>query len=509
MLDPSKKLDRTLMFILGALTWSMLLMPIWLGYFAPKAVSFVLTFLAIYWVFMAVKHAWGLIQGYRKYKYEISVDWYKKCKELNYKKLPNKNTLPKQFSDLKHFILIPTVTEGISILEPTLQAIMDQSYPKEKILIVIGTEEKGKKEITSALIKIKKKYKDKLPEILHYIHPANIPGEIVGVASPNRRWAAIHAVDEIKKRGENITDYIFTTYDSDGLIHKQLLARLAFMYLTDKKRFNRHYESAMHVFRKNYWKVPIASRIESANVTFGRLSNQGSETYRISETFSCYSTALDTLVAADYWDVKFIDDTVFFWRAFAARDGDFTGTFYFLPIYSDATGGSNYVRAHKNLFRQLIRWGWGSIATPIALKIFITKSPKKISLERRLLWAYVKLERHLLLRTSVFLITFGFTMLTLVNHQFKNSATVYNLPQVVSIFLSGGMVMFIPLAFIRRRIYPIPDYFERFKKFKSWFEGPFIIINLLTYSFIPFVYAETLMMLGKVPTVTFYTPKQR
>jgi len=63
------------------------------------------------------------------------------------------------------------------------------------------------------------------------------------------------------------------------------------------------------------------------------------------------------------------------------------------------------------------------------------------SFESKLLWAYVKIERHLLLRTSVFLITFGFTIVTIVNQQFRNSATIYGLPQIISMFLSGAMIM--------------------------------------------------------------------
>lgn len=508
MIDPSKPLDRFLMFIPGFISWLMLLVPIWLGLLWPEAASYILTFLAIYWVYMAIMSAYGLYKGYSAYKREIKENWYEKCLELDYSKLPNPETLPSKFEDLKHFILIPTVRETSDILDPVFKAIIDANYPKDRILIVVGTEEVGEEAVTNTLKEIKEKYGDKLPEIRHYIHPRGIPGEIVGVASPNRSWAARHAVEELKAEGKNIKDYIFTTFDSDTVIHKEFLPRIAYAYLVDEKRFNRFYETCVRFFHNNFWKVPLVSRIEASNITFGIMGRKQSSAYQ-AESFSCYSSALDTLVAANYWDVKFIDDTIFYWRAFLAREGDFSHKYFYIPISCDATDGINYVRAHINLFRQLVRWGWGSVSTVIALKYLFSKNLKKSTIEQKVIWLYTKFERHAIARTSVYLITFGFFFVTLVNQQFRNSATVYGLPQVISIFLTGGMFMLLPLTWIKKDLYPAPKGLPFWRRVLFFLEGPAVVINLLTYSFIPWLYAETLMMFGRLPKVTFYTPKVR
>ena len=242
--------------------------------------------------------------------------------------------------------------------------------------------------------------------------------------------------------------------------------------------------------------------------TFGFLARKQNEAVP-EELFSCYSAALDTLVSANYWDVTLIDDTVFYWRAFIAREGDFTHRHFYIPISGDATGGANYIKAHKNLFRQLVRWGWGSVTSVISLKVLFSKKAKKAKLETKILWIYFKLERHAFLRTVVFLITFGFFMVTLVNTQFKNTATVYGLPQIISIFLSAGMILLLPLAILRLKLYPLPKNTPVYRKVLAFFEGILVIIDLLTYSFIPWLYAETMMMFGKLPKVTFYTPKSR
>lgn len=497
MIDPKDPRDRILMFLPGFITWTLILLPIWLGFIAPRIAAFVLTFVAIYWVFTSYKHAVDLIRGYREYKEESKVNWHEKCIKLD------------GYRKIKHFVLIPTYREGFQILEATFKGIMDQTIPTEKILVVIGTEEAGEEMIKESLAKLRKRYGEKLPKILHYIHPKGIPGEIVGVASPNRTWAARHAVEYLKEQGESISNYVFTTFDSDTIAHPEFLARITYLYLTDDKPFNHFFQTTTMLFDNNIWKVPLMSRIESNLVTIGMMSTWNRE-IRFAETYSCYSCALQTVIDANYWDVRFIDDTVFFWRAYIARRGDFSAKYFRIPISADATGGETYLIAHKNLFRQLIRWGWGSVGTVIALKTILSHTKAgESTLEKKLLWLILKIERHTLQRASTFLMTFGFVLITVVNRQFKNTSTVYGLPQILSLFLTGALFMFIPITLIRRKLYPTPANMPAWEKALRLLEGPMVLINLLTYSFIPWMIAETQMMFGKLPKVTFYTPKIR
>ncbi len=345
MINPKNKVDRILMFIPGFSSWLMIFMPVWLGIIAPRIASFILTYLAVYWVYLAGSHVFNLFKGYFKYEKEVAVDWYQKCLALDFSKLPSQEILPKNLNETKHLILIPTVREGFNILKDTFQALIDANYPKENIVIVIGTEEIGQEQVTSAIVELKNYFANKeLPRILHYIHPKGITGEIVGVASPNRKWAATHAVEQIKSEGEDIKNYIFTTFDADWKLHKEFIPRLTYEYLTDTKRYNRFYETVVHLFSNNLWDVPVMSRIESHNITLGMLSNWTFSPY-YKESFSCYSCALQTLIDADYWDTTMIDDTVFYWRALLARNGDFSGKPFYIPIYGDATGGDNYVKS--------------------------------------------------------------------------------------------------------------------------------------------------------------------
>lgn len=506
--EKKTKLERFLEFIPGFLTWVVLTSPVWLGIMAPNIAVILLTFLSIYWVYLAMIHTAGAIVGYRRYKKEINTDWFKKLEELDFSTLPEKETLPENLNEVKHLILIPTVTESFDVLNTTLGTIADQNYPlKENIYIAISCEERGAQRVSESIEKIKEIYKDKLQNLLFYVHPQGIPGELVGGGAANRTWGATHAVEELKARGLNLNNFIFTTFDADTNLHKEFIGRLTYAYLETKKRFNHFYSTAVFLFNNNIWDVHTLMRIEANSVTLGTLSSWtvSSDT---KETFSCYSVSLDTLIQANYWDVGLIDDTVFYWRAFFARNGDFKPIIFYVPNSSDAVHSDTYLRAHQSLYKQLLRWGWGSVTTPLALKGFLQK--KNIPLTTKLLWTYNKAERHLIFRTMVFLITFGFGIITLVNQDVRQTTIAYKLPDIISAILTIGLVFLVPgLALRQKLVKPIPKNWPIWRRFMIIFEGPLVILNLLTFSFIPFLEAETKMMFGKGNKSLHFTPKYR
>ena len=55
----------------------------------------------------------------------------------------------------------------------------------------------------------------------------------------------------------------------------------------------------------------------------------------------------------------------------------------------------------------------------------------------------------------------------------------------------------------------MPKDWPVYKKLFAMLEGPLAIINLLTYSFVPFIEAQTRMLLGKKMKDLYHTPKVR
>jgi len=457
---------------------------------------------------MAVRHSLGMYKGYLKYKAELAEDWWGKCLDLNFADLPEKETLPPSLADVRHFVLIPAVNEPYEVLKEPFEKYYQQSFPKNQVVLVYTIEEKYSKETIETLYRIFNGREKEFAAVLVYVHPAGIPGEAIGAGAANRTWGAKHAIADLIARGENLRNYIFSTFDADHVLHPQYLARLTHLYLTSDKRDNKFYQSAVALFDNNYWEVPLFMRIEATSVALGGLA-EWSIKGKLKDTFSAYSSSLQTLIDADFWDVGLgVDDQIFYWRAFFVRKGDFFGVPHYIPYYADAVSGYNFLNSCKSLYKQLLRWGWGVIDFPLSVKEFLKN--KEVPFHLKFAWMFRHLEKRVLLIDSAFLITFGFGILTFTNPSVKQATFAYSLPNTTSAILTATLVFFIPITLLRFKIVrPMPEEWPYWRKFFAVMEGPMVIFNMMSFSFFPQIEAQTRMLLGKKMKDLYHTPKMR
>jgi len=495
---------------LGLSTWILLTSPVWMGIFFPPAIVYLLAFSTVYWFYLSFKLTLGLFFAYRRHIEELKINWLEKCTSLDFSKLPHKSTLPPSLKEVCHFILIPVVNEPLAVVKASIDSIINQTFPCNQVTLIYSMEEKFADQMRKTLEEALGSNKSKLHRFLYYVHPAGIEGEAMGVAGANRTWGAKHAVEDLIKANENLRNYIFSTIDADHVLHPQYLARLTELYLNSDKRDNHYYSTAVHLFNNNLWDVPTMMRIEANAITLGSLSNWGNHKVHTSEaTFSCYSSSLQTLIDANYWDVQLgVDDTIFYWRAFFARNGNFDGIPHFIPYSADAVQGSTYWGSYKSLYKQLLRWGWGAIDFPLSMGEFLRNN--KISFQKKVTWFLKHVERRIILINIVFLITFGFGIVTIVNPDVKQTTFAYSLPDVMSSILTVAMVFIIPATYYRFKLAsPMPKKWPFYRKFLGLLEGPLVILNMLTFSFFPFIEAQTRLMLGKRMKDLYFTTKVR
>jgi len=135
---------------------------------------------------------------------------------------------------------------------------------------------------------------------------------------------------------------------------------------------------------------------------------------------------------------------------------------------------------------------------------------KKVPFFAKMSWVFRHLERSVLLINVVFLITFGFAILTAVNPNVKQTNFAYSLPGTMSFILTFTLIFLIPGTILRFKLAsPLPENWPFWKKILAFLEGPVVILNLLTYSFFPFVDAQTRMLLGKRSKNLYFTQKVR
>lgn len=497
--------QRVLEILPGLLTWAVLTIPLWLSRSLPIVVAFFLTFMVIYWVYKAVVHTVGLVVGYRRYEKERNMDWYKEFTSLEWGALPDKEDLPQNPHALKHLVVVPILNEDKEVIAGVIKGLVEQNYPVGHIWLSFSLEEKFHRQTRKDILEILEEFPE-FENVLIFIHPSGLPNEVRGAAS-NRTWAAKNAVRHLTAIGEDINDFIFTTNDGDTILSSQYCARLSYAFAVEPQRRNRFYQTAIYLGDNNIWDVPSLMRIQSNAVTFGSLSTWVTEP-RFKETFSCFSFALSTLVAANYWDTMIsIDDTPIYWRVFHSLNGDFRGIPLYVAVHTDAVQGKSFVGSHRQQYTQLLRWGWGILTVPAAITgVLKAQIPRR----EKIAWFYHIFERYALLYPVAILLLVGFPLLTFVNPQFEVTSYAYLLPKILSYFLTFALIFLVPAAWFRTKLVgKPPKSWPRWKRFLSFFEGALIMLHIYIYAFLPFVHAETLFMLGKTLDGFAFTPKIR
>jgi cellulose synthase/poly-beta-1,6-N-acetylglucosamine synthase-like glycosyltransferase len=384
-----EKLIPTILF------FSFLLLPLLIYQINPKYFDIYILAFAIWICFISLNSVISSSLGIIRYKKHIKKDWLKECELL----IQVENLeLP------KHLIVLPSYGETYEMLSNTLNSLAKQNYPKEKIFISISLEQRRLKKDPSYaafLNSLQKDFKGKFfNEIMIFVHPDNLEGEVAG-ASANRSFGAKQAVEVLKQKGEAISNFLVTSPDSDAVLHPEYLANTSFLWLKDKKTKNKFYQTGIYTFNNNFWHVPNLSKNISLSITMGVL--MGSLFKRKVYCFSCYTFSLQLLVDVNYWDVTHaIDDTLFYWRVYEHLNGIWTSEPFYLPVSLSATYHPNYLQNHIDQLHQVIRWTWGIISLPLALKIIFFK--KGISLKRRIIDLYNIYEFFIILRALTFLI---------------------------------------------------------------------------------------------------------
>jgi hypothetical protein len=498
------KLQRFFEIVPGVLIWVFLLSPLWAGITIPYFVIYLLVILSVYWLYRAALTTVGIAVGYLNFKKSVKTDWAKEIKKLDRASLDSPESLPMDLFP-KHLIVIANYGESYEVLSRSIKALTEQNYPLEKIYLAVSIEErKAKKDADYAKRGeyLKKDFGDAFGDrLMFFVHPDNIAGEAIGAAA-NRTWGTKSAVELLESRGEDISEFLITAPDGDLVFHKEYLGAVAYTWLVSEKRNQKFYQTALYTFNNNYWNVPMLVRILMINLTLPVLASAVIEKHK-KETWSCFTLSLQVMKEVDYWDTSLaIDDTTFYWRPYFHFNGDWKCEVFYVPLSADAIYSPSYLKNHVEQYKQYLRWGWGVITVPLAMKTLLTAS--KINIFTRIAKVYHLFEVFVFWKVLAFLIAFGIPIVLLLNRDLDNYVFVYTVPQTVSTILSMATILLVPTTIFKVLIIP-----PKPKEMRAWryiaillIEAPLNIVALFTFSFIPFIEASTRMMFGQKHATT-------
>jgi len=477
LLYPNKT-QRLLEILIPLTSWAFITMPLWLSFWHPALVAYLIITFDIYWFYKSFTLGYSAIKSYLTMQAHIKVDWLTKAKTL------------KTFKKCKHIIIIPEYKEPLHILRRTLDNLCLQDIPKEKLIVVIATEAKdGDADATGVLMQ--QEYGTKFGAFIVTKHTLT-PGEIVGKSS-NMAWAAKEIV-RLLGSSLDIPYTTITSCDADAMLHPKYFSYLSYTFLTDTKNPYHFYQGAI-LFYSNIWRIPMPNKLFNTINSIWNLSLLSQPSRFIN--FSTYSISLKTIIDVGYWDVDVIpEDYHLFFKVYFAKGSQVRTEGIFLPVLVDAAESHGFFKTVVNQYEQSKRWAWGVSDIPFVIRnAFLHTNIPRVDRLRRVV---MMLEHHIFWPANWFLLTIGSTVPPLINPAFGRTVLGHNLAQLSSSILTLSTIFLVIVFIIDWRIRPPkPKDYAAWKLpflYLQWFTLPIISFFL---SALPGLDAHTRLMLGK------------
>jgi len=481
LLMPKKdRLQRGLEIVPGLFSWSLILFPIWGSFLIPVAVAYYIIAFDVYWLYRSASTAFLAALSHFRIKAAQGYNWMADVKGFG------------DWRKLHHIVILPNYKEPLHILRQTLNAIKGQSFPINKISVVLAFEEREGDLAYQKAKQLTKEYKNIFGNLLTTFHP-DLPNEVKGKSS-NTAWAAQKAKMEIVEKKKLNPDFVtITSEDADARLHKEYFACLSFKFLDSPRRYQLIFQAAI-LYYNNIWKAPAPVRVFSTMASIVQMSFLNRKDRLIN--FSTYTASYKLLNQIGFWDVDVIpEDYRLFFKAYFATGGKVEVEPIFLPVFAHAAVSNTFWKTMKNQYEQVKRWAWGVSDDPYIIKKWLT-TPGVPFLDKTLRTLKV-IEDHFLWPVNWFAITLGATLPPLLNESFARTIIGKRLPQTSSAILTLSLLFMMIMILIDWKQRPKDETVNLRKKVLGLLD--FILLPVVGFFFsaLPGLDAHTRLMLGR------------
>ena len=514
------RLYRFLEILPGLISYSAIILLFLLSWLNPVLGAIYLFILISATLVKAIGVAYRTIQGYKVIKRCGRVDWRKRTEDLEnpheaYERLRDDENNSYHFeehienlkmiaameseypkpSKVYHVVIMTAYNEGPEILDPSIQAVVANTFPNDHIIFTLAYEERGGEVIEQTALSLAKKYKGIFKEFLLVKHPANLSGEVVG-KGPNLTYAGHAVADYIAKKHLPVENIIVTSLDSDNRMAPKYLDSVAYEFITHPNRQRLSYQP-VSLFMNNIWDAPAPSRVIAvSNSFFNVISTMRPHSLR---NFASHSQPLQVLEAMDFWSKRtIVEDGHQYWRSLFFFSGDYSVLPIRIPMYQDAVIDETLWKTIKAQFIQVRRWYYGaSDVAYVGSKLFVPKDKRYMPFWQLFPKFWRLLDGHVTLAIMAPIITFGGWVPMIMNTT-SHDMVAYNLPNIVSIIETIASIGILITVFVSFRI--LPKRPQKYKKGRSilmviqWILMP---ITSILYQSLAAYYAQTRLMLGK------------
>lgn len=519
----------------GLQFWFVFIGAILLSYYRPVWAALFIICFDLYWVLKAINVAFHLWSAYRKFQLFVSIRWINYVQGLSQpekfitflkdeaktakKSLAKKYYFHeaerlqallksgKQISDYRnfyHLILIPFVDEDFEILDSTLHSLALTDYPKEKMLVVLASEERAGTRAQKIAEKLIEKYSTIFYKLFVTVHPDGLPGEIKG-KSANTSYAIQNILPRLKDLNITIDQVLVSNFDSDTTVHPQYFGKVMYEFLTAEKPYRCSYQP-IAIYNNNIWDSPAIIRVVSVSNSFWQFT-ESSRPDRL-RTFSSHTMTLKALVDIGFWKKDIVNEDGFvYWQCYLHYHGDYRVIPLFIPISLDTCLAQSLWQTLKNQYKQKRRWAYNVEYYPHLIpKLLKLKAP----LWDKIYKLYQYIEGNFNWATaSIMISTLGWLPLFIGGPDFKDSVVAFNLPLVTKTLMNIALFFLIFSVYINMVLLPPrPKKYSSWKTISMYLQWFLFPLTSVIFGSLPAIEAQTRLMLGKY--LEFWvTPKAR
>ncbi|MCX5701965.1 MAG: glycosyltransferase family 2 protein [Candidatus Omnitrophica bacterium] len=478
------------------ISWSILLIFVLFSFLRPKVYALLIISFDIFWVIRVGYLTSLLAIAHRRLNKEKNKNWWNLCIRLS-------DTRREKMSQA---IIFPVYKEGLDVLVPSLEALKNTNYPKEKMIVVLAFEDRVKDSREKAKA-LESRYKDCFLIYLSTFHPETIPGE-ARTKGANATWAAKILKGFLDRRDIRYEDVIVSCFDADTCVEKEYFGCLLYHFLTTDKPFQCSYQP-IPVYNNNIWYAPSFARIIEITASYCQLI----DSMRLEKfvTFSSHSMSFKTLIDVDYWPVdKVSDDSLIYWKAYLYFNGDYRVVPMYITVSMDVAYGKNSLQTLVIQYKQKRRWAWGIEVFPFVMLSF--RENKFIPLGIKIRKAFHILDSHISWATWAIILAMISPLAIILSsplNLFKGAVIGFNLPRITGVLFNlTNITVLLWMALSFTFLPPKPKELKfraRIKIVTQWLLAP-IIMTIIGST--PALDAQTRLALGRYMEFS-YTEKNR
>ena len=495
-----------------AISVTMIILLIVLSAISSTLGALYLLFIVIMNVVKAVGIAVRTVQGHNTLRAGMKVDWEQRLDDLrnpeqSYESLSGEKSdeynygihlanlkmlseakadeFPK-VDDIYHAVIVTLYNETIDVLEPTLQSVVDSSFDKKHMIVVIAYEERGGEAGEKVAKTLEKKFGKKFYGFILSKHPDGIEGEVVGKGA-NLTFAGRRLQKYVEEQKIPFDNVIVTSLDSDNRPDKSYFSQVAYEFIVHDDRQNMSYQP-VSLFTNNIWDAPAVTRVVATTNSFWNLIC--TMLPHILRNFASHSQPLSALIGMDFWSVRtIVEDGHQYWRSLFYFDGEYDVFPIRSAIYQDAVLSDTLVKTLKAQWIQLRRWDYGASDVAYVATYMLSKK-RKVKMSSLLPKFIRLLDGHVTLAAVAPIIAFGGWVPLVFNLETRDLLS-HNLPLVVSYiqtFAALGLLVSVLLSL--KMLPPRPAKYHKTKNVMMLLQWVLAPVNAIAYSSCCAFYAQ-------------------